>query len=129
MPKIKFHLHYFILAVLLFLIEVSIAVYLHDDFVRPFIGDVLVVIFLYCLVKSFWDAKVLPTAIAVLLFAYFIEMMQYFHFVALIGLEKSKLANTILGNYYTWKDLIAYTAGFVIILLVEKFSLKSKLVL
>ena len=35
----------------LLLIEVLIALFVHDAFVRPFIGDVLVVAVLYCLVR------------------------------------------------------------------------------
>ncbi|WP_092559518.1 hypothetical protein [Anaeromicropila populeti] len=33
-------------------IEVLIARYVHDTVIRPYIGDVLVVIVLYCLVRS-----------------------------------------------------------------------------
>jgi uncharacterized membrane protein len=41
----RFHKTYFLLAVLLFVIELLIALYLHDRFIRPHVGDFLVVIF------------------------------------------------------------------------------------
>ena len=40
---------YAIATVILLLIEVLIAVYVHDAFVRPYIGDVLVVVVIYTL--------------------------------------------------------------------------------
>ena len=41
---IRFNKHYFGLAVIILLVEVLIALYVHDDFIRPYLGDVLVVI-------------------------------------------------------------------------------------
>jgi hypothetical protein len=106
--------------VLLLVIEILIALYVHDHFIRPYIGDVLVVILLYCFVRSFIKAPVVPVALAVLVFAYLIETMQYFNIVKVLGLGKSRLANTIIGNYFTWNDIIAYTVGIGIVILVEK---------
>ena len=48
-----FNKTYFLLALLLLLAEVLIALYLHDALIRPYGGDFLVVILLYCFVKSF----------------------------------------------------------------------------
>lgn len=60
----------------LFLIEVLIALYAHDRIIRPYIGDLLVVILIYCFVKSFLNTPVWPTAIGVLIFSYTIEVLQ-----------------------------------------------------
>lgn len=110
------------MAVLLFVIEVLIACYFHDDFVRPYVGDFLVVILIYCFVRSFLQAPVLPVATGVLLFAYLVEIGQYFHLVKLLGLEHSRLANVILGNYFTWNDMICYTLGIGLVLLLHKLA-------
>lgn len=122
--SIKFNIKYFSIAVLLFLVEVFIALYVNDTIIRPYVGDVFVVILLYCLVKSFFNFPVLATAIWVLLFSYLIETLQYFQYVKWLGLEHSNFANVIMGNYFAWNDLIAYTIGIVIVLFVEKI-LKS----
>lgn len=37
---------------LLLLLEALIAVFVHDRFVRPYLGDVLVVVLLYCLARA-----------------------------------------------------------------------------
>lgn len=53
-----FNLRYCYWTILLLVTEVCIAVFIHEQFVRPFIGDVLVVILIYCLVKTFWNIPV-----------------------------------------------------------------------
>ena len=116
-----FNLRYFLLAVLLFVVEVFIAVYVHDAIIRPYIGDLLVVILLYCFVKAFTTVKPIPAAIGVLLFSYLIEILQYFRLVELLGLGHSNLARVVIGSSFEWIDLIAYTAGTVIALLFESF--------
>ena len=111
---------YLFLAVLLFMVEVMIAVFVHDQFVRPFGGDFLVVILLYCFVKGFWDAPVLKVAVGVLLFSYLIEVMQYFHIVKILGLEHSKIATIVIGNAFEWTDILAYTLGVLVVLWAER---------
>lgn len=110
------------ITILLFLVEVFIALFINDNIIRPYIGDVLVVILLYYLVKSFFDLAYVKTAIAVLLFAYCIETLQYFNIVGLLGLSHSKIANIIIGTHFSWIDILAYTLGIIIILVVENFK-------
>ena len=116
----RFSIPYFLLTIILFAIEVLIAKYLHDRIIRPYVGDVLVVMLIYCFVRSFFRFPVLPTAIATLLFAFLIETLQYFNIVHLLGLEKYYLARLVIGTSFEWIDLIAYTIGTLIILGVEK---------
>jgi len=117
---LQFNRKYFILATLLFITEVLIALYLHDSIIRPYGGDFLVVILIYCFVKSFVNTPVLPTAIAVLLFSYMIEALQYIHIVDRLGLQNSKLASTIIGTSFAWTDIFAYTLGISAVLYIEK---------
>ena len=117
---IHFNRHYFVFAILLFITEVLIALYVHDQIIRPYVGDVLVVILIYCFVKSFFNFPVGITAWSVLLFSYLIETLQYFNYVKHLGLEHSTLANVLMGNYFTWVDLLAYTLGILIVLIVER---------
>lgn len=117
---IKFKKQYFILAILIFVIEVLIAKYVHDKIIRPYIGDVLVVILIYCFFKSFLNKSVITIAISTLIFSYLIETLQYFNIVNLLSLQNSKLARTIIGTSFSWKDILAYTAGIILVLVVEK---------
>ena len=122
-----FRKKYFFSFVLLFVVEVLIALYIHDNFVRPYIGDVFVVILIYCFVKSFIKLPVLPAATGVLVFSFIIETLQYFNIVDRLGLGHSKLARTVIGTSFAWEDIGAYFAGFIIILLAERSgSIKTK---
>ncbi len=117
---LKFHRRYFILAALALVVEILIALFVHDRVIRPYVGDILVVVLIYCAVKAFLDTPVLFTALSVLLFAFVIEALQYFNFVDRVGLQHSALAVTIIGNSFAWIDVMAYIAGFFVILLFEK---------
>jgi hypothetical protein len=114
-----FNKRYFLLVLLLFVIEVLIALYAHDPIIRPYIGDLLVVILLYCFLKAFVKIRVLPAAIGVLGFSYVIETLQYFNLVDRLGLGHSSLARVVIGSSFEWIDLIAYTAGIAIVLIIE----------
>ena len=117
---LKFNGSYFILTILLFITEVFIGVCVHDDFVRPYIGDVLVVILIYCFVKSFLNTPVIKTAVWVLIFSFFVEVTQYFKLYKILGLQHSPILKTVLGTSFAWADIWAYVAGIAIVLIVEK---------
>lgn len=118
--KLRFHSGYLAITLILLLTEVLIAVYVHDDIVRPYIGDLLVVILLYCFARTFLSASVLSVALAVLVFSFLIEVGQYFHLVSLLGLAHSAIAKVVLGNSFAWMDLLMYVAGFVCVVVIEK---------
>lgn len=113
----------FLIATIIFIIEILIALFMTDNFVRPYVGDVLVVILIYYFLKAFVNIAVIPLAIGTLLFSYLIETLQYFQLVKLIGLEHNRLANIVIGNYFAWEDLLAYTIGIVIVLMIERKKL------
>jgi len=122
---LRFNRNYFALAVLLFAIEVLIALFVHDNFVRPYLGDVLVVILIYCFIKSFIDLREFTLALGVLLFAFAIELLQYIKIVNILGLEKSNLARTVMGTSFAWLDMLAYVVGIGMVLVAEKQVLKK----
>ncbi|WP_421795260.1 DUF2809 domain-containing protein [Haliscomenobacter sp.] len=116
----KFNPRYFVYTILLFVTEVLIALFVHDQFIRPYIGDFLVVILIYCFVKSFLNTPVVPTALGVLVFAYTVELLQYFRIVEVLGLQHSRAARIIIGSSFEWQDILAYTLGILMVILIEK---------
>ncbi|SFE08325.1 Protein of unknown function [Chitinophaga sp. CF118] len=116
---LKFNSTYFISAVLLFTIEIIIALYVHDAIIRPYGGDFLVVILIYCLAKSFVNTTVTTAVIVVLLFSYLTEALQYFHIVNILGLRHSKIACIIIGTNFAWTDILMYTLGILLVWLIE----------
>ena len=111
---------------MLFCLEVFIALYVHDDIIRPHIGDLLVVIMIYCFVKALFNWSVSATALATLLFAYLVEFLQYLKIVNVLGLQRSTLAKVVIGTYFSWIDILCYTAGIIIVLLAEKMLSPKK---
>lgn len=99
--------------------EVVIAVYVHDDFIRPYIGDVLVVGVVYCFARIFFPDGVKLMPLYVFLFAALVETLQYFQLVKLLGLEGNAFARIIIGATFDVKDIFCYFIGFVIIALLE----------
>jgi hypothetical protein len=117
----RFHAGYFLLMLLLLIAEIFIALYISDDFIRPYFGDMLVVILIYCFVKSFADTPVIPTATAVLFLAFVIEFLQYLHIIDRLGWRKYKIANLVMGNLFQWLDLVMYTAGILLVIIIERY--------
>ena len=123
----RFNINYFALAILLLLVEICIGLYIHDALIRPYGGDFLVVILLYCLIRSFTDTPAFKTAIGVLIFSYSVEISQYFHLVKLLGLQNSRIALLILGSNFTLTDILCYTLGILLIIVIEKIRIGWKM--
>jgi hypothetical protein len=117
---LRFYKHYFLLTILLFIIELLIGVFVHDTIIRPYIGDMLVVVLIYCFIKSFCNTPVVATAIAVLIFSFTVEILQYFKVVEILGLQNSKIARIIIGSSFSWMDMLMYAIGIVLVLWAEK---------
>jgi hypothetical protein len=119
--KYRFNLAYFCFAVMLLGIEVVIGAYFHDPLIRPYGGDFLVVILLYCLIRSFCNTPVPATALGVLLFAYAIEVLQYFNYADRLGFSKPSLIRTIMGYSFSWIDMLSYTLGIGLVFVIEYY--------
>lgn len=117
---LTFDKKYFFLALGIFIIELLIALFVRDRFIRPYVGDYLVVILIYCAVRAVLKASVLKIAIAVLLFSYLIEVLQYFHIVDRLGLQDNIVMKTAIGYGFEWLDLVAYTLGIFTVLALER---------
>lgn len=123
---LKFDKKSFIIAIIIFLVEVIIALYIKDKIIRPFVGDILVVIFMYYFIKAFINIKVINIAIFTLIFSFVVEILQYFNFVEMIGLGHNKAARIIIGTSFSWIDILCYFIGFVLLFFIDK-DLKKNL--
>jgi len=121
----RFHKGYFIGFLLILTTEILIAVFVHDGFVRPYLGDFFVVILIYCFVRAFTTVPVIWSCVLVLLFAYFIEMTQYFGLAGQLGLRPGSVGYVVLGNSFSWQDIMIYTAGMLFVWIIEKWRIKK----
>lgn len=116
----QFNKRYFVFALLLLGIEILIARYARDRIIRPYGGDFLVVILLYTALRSFTQLSIYMTCISVLLFSYGIEILQYFNLADKVGFKQGSVPYILLGNYFTWADIICYTLGIGAVVLLER---------
>ncbi|MFD2725569.1 ribosomal maturation YjgA family protein [Hyunsoonleella rubra] len=110
---------YLLLAILLFISEALIAIYLKIGFIRHTVGDFLVVILIYCFFKSFLKVDSIKLAIAVFLFALCIELLQLLNILSLLGMEHNQTAILLLGSTFHVSDVAAYILGVITFLIID----------
>ena len=108
----KKRLPYIVIFILLFLAETLIALFVHDSFVRPYIGDVIVVWVVYCAVQIVLAQRFSSYAVAfgTMIFAFIVEFLQKMHIADVLGID-NPILRTIIGTSYANADLICYVAG------------------
>lgn len=114
----------------LVIIEVLIALYVHDSFVRPYLGDVLIVVLICCFVRTIFPKGTQFLALHVFLFASVVEVGQYFNYAAWFGLDSIPLFHVLMGATFSAMDLVCYAVGCslffagenIILTLIEKKS-------
>ena len=108
---------YMILTIILLTIEVLIALFVHDNFVRPYIGDVLVVMVIYSFIRIFVSEKIKMLPSYILCFAVLVEVLQYFRVVELLGLQDNRFFSVLIGSVFDMKDIICYALGCTLIVI------------
>ncbi|HEY4336952.1 MAG TPA: DUF2809 domain-containing protein [Puia sp.] len=122
----RFHWFYFLMTLLILAVELYIAEYTHDAIIRPYGGDYLCVIFLYTLIRTFWDLPPRPLALWIFAFACFVEVTQYFHLADRLGFTRPSFIRTLMGYTFTWVDIGCYALGIATVLLIEKIFQKNE---
>ena len=108
------------------MVEILIALFIKNPVIRGSLGDVLVVILIYCFIQSFLSVDKLKTIIGVGLFAIAIEISQAFDLVEKLNLQDNKWISIALGRTFDFNDLWAYIAGCGVIYLLEFHEDKSR---
>lgn len=126
--KFKFSLNYLLLTILIFLIEVLIATKLeHIFFIRAYLGDVIVVMLLYTFVKTFVRINDEKLILGILIFSCIVEFAQYFTVAEKLGFRPGSLMYIVIGNSFSWIDILCYAVGCLLLFLWVKFNAgKSK---
>jgi len=117
--KLTFNLKYFLLTIIIFLVEVLIATKLKDIFfVRAYLGDVIVVMLLYTFVKSFIRTNNQKLILGILIFSCIIEFAQYFNIAEKLGFRPGSLMYIVIGNSFSWIDILCYAVGCLLLYIV-----------
>ena len=111
---------YALLFLTVLLSEILIALFVNDNFVRPYVGDMLVTVLICSFFRVFIPkgAKLLP--VYVFLFASAVEICQYFDIVKLLGLENNTFFSVLLGRTFSVADILCYAAGCLAFIGLEK---------
>jgi len=121
--KFKFSLTYLLLTIVIFLTEVLIATKLADIFfVRAYLGDVIVVMLVYTFVKTFVKINDEKLILGILIFSCIVEFAQYFNVAEKLGFRPGSLMYIVIGNSFSWIDILCYTAGCVLLCLFVKLN-------
>lgn len=126
--KLRFDISSFIVFTIIFVIEVCIALFVNDNIIRPYGGDVLVVVLMYYFAKTFVATRIEWLIFVVLLFAYIVEIGQYFHLVEKLNMQNNRVMRIVIGSSFSWGDIFAYTLGAVVCYVVDvkKIGLNRK---
>lgn len=115
---------YLMLALALLTLEGIIALYVHDRLIRPYLGDVLAVWAVYCLVRTVWPEGIRLLPLYVFLFAAGVEGSQYFHLAAVLGADRMPFLGVLLGGTFDWADLVCYGVGCLLLWMWQKRGLE-----
>lgn len=107
---------YLFATTVLFLVELMIAIFVHDTLIRPYVGDVLVVVLLYTFVRIFIPEKVRLLPLYIFLFAAGVEVLQYFRIGEVLGLSDNRILSVVVGSVFDLKDIMCYGVGCVLLL-------------
>ncbi len=105
-------------------IEILIALFVRDRFIRPYGGDVLVTVLLCLLARLVFLKRVKWIPLWVFLFSVAVEIGQYFDLVTLLCLENNRFFSILLGTTFSWADLVCYGVGCILFTATEWAVLK-----
>ena len=110
----KKRLAYLSLFLSLLFIEIIIALFVRDRFIRPYGGDIIVTVLICAFLRVIFPEGIRLLPIYVCIFAFTVEIGQYFDFVSLMGLADNKFFAILLGSMFSFADLICYAAGCIV---------------
>lgn len=101
----------------IFMIELYIGIYVRDNYIRPYLGDILVVPLIYSFLNIFFKNEYKKLISKVVIFAIFIESLQYFKLVELLRI-KNRILRIVIGTTYDFSDIFCYVIGGVLTYLI-----------
>ena len=123
----RLRMGYGLAALLLLVVEVLIALFVRDRFIRPYGGDILVTLLICCVIRVILPQGYrLPVGGGVLAFAILVEVGQYFGLVYLLGLGHIEFFRILIGTGFSWWDMLCYGAGCAVFVAVDALLPNSK---
>ncbi len=123
--KLKLRISFLTVFILLLTVEVLIALFVHDDFVRPYVGDMIVTVVVWSFMRIIFPDRFKLMNLYVMIFAILVEVGQYFHYTELLGITNPVLV-TMMGTSFAWADIACYAVGCVVAGVADWLLFKKK---
>ena len=105
--RIKFFCAFLFLVI----VEVLIALFVNDRVIRPYIGDVIVVVVIYCFIRTLVPEKVPMLSLYIFVFSALVEVAQYYNIVHFLGFGDNAFMSVLIGTSFSWLDILCYAVG------------------
>ena len=101
------------------LIEVYIALFVVDNLIRPYVGDILVVFVIYFCIRTLIPQRIKWLIPMIFAFAVLVEALQYINILQIVGLDHISFLRILVGTTFSWADIICYGLGCVLLVFYE----------
>lgn len=88
--------------------------------IRPYGGDVLAVVLVYCGLRAVTALRVGPAAVLATAIGFAVEAGQAYHLADALGLGRHAIARIVLGDSFAVGDLAAYALGGMAAIVTER---------
>ena len=120
-PRFKNLLIFLILTV----IEILIALFVHDGFIRPFVGDVIVVAAIYYFVRIFFPEGIKYLLLYIFIFSVIVEFAQLLQISDFLS-GNNKFLKVLLGTSFSFWDIVCYAVGCAVTGIIEILRTREK---
>lgn len=118
----KINIKYILCFIILLVMEAIIEFFVNGTIIRSYIGDILVVILMYNLIRGFIQKLIKFLPVYLFLFASTVEVAQYYHIVNLLHLQNNKVISTVIGTSFDIKDIFCYLIGSMFLIIWGKME-------
>lgn len=113
--KVRFDNRAFGWFIFWFAVEFLIAAFQFGAVIRSYLGDVFVVWLMYYAITALVSYSKKRIVLGVLVFSLFIEILQYFKVLKLLGLNHNRVLSIVVGSSFSWIDLLCYSVGAMVL--------------
>lgn len=90
--------------------------FVRDRFIKPYIGDVLLISLLYSFAQIFLNNRVKKLYLYIFIIGVLVEILQFRNIASLLKLSDNKILSIVVGSAFDWKDIICYFVGMLLII-------------
>lgn len=117
----KARIRYALLFTIGMILEIGIGTFVHDRLIRPYVGDILVVMVIYSFLRIFFPEKPRNLSWYVFLFAVFVEILQRTGISELPWIAEHRVLQIALGSTFDLADILCYAIGCAAVCVVERW--------